>query len=343
MRVLVQKLGRTLQGTYPALLRLGCDYDNHRRQVLGMLLKCKRSTTSSAVRVDPGKIQGFTVPVTVSNITNEYDIDTSQEKHVQTENTYSHNIFLNSQKYANTVMQPKTTYAYVVNKEALEILKQDWSSMTSAKIVSAVKKLSYNICHNNDEKIEPFKYMEAFNALNVQKLTNNDLITMMEHLVPFNSYLGKHGFYNNLCVRIDEECLKRFSKLPKEKILYLCDIIYQMTPKTSCRRYSKYIWYSIRNLGNKPHKLSSHHLVQILFFLSIYRKPPINMYELEFRLEQCMDELSINELAIATLGFFKTSTKIRSKDFLNRIIQRTVEEIDLIDSVSIGNLIKVIR
>lgn len=341
MSVLVQRLGRTLQGAYPVLLRLGCENGNHRRQVLGMLLKCKRSTPS-AVHIDPGKVQGFTVPATVSTGTaNEYDVDVYPER--IKENVYGHNLFLSSHKYANTVMRPKTAYAYVVNKEALEILNQDWNAMTSAMMVSAVKKLSYNICHSNDEKIEPFRYMEAFNTLNVKKLTDNDLITIMEHLVPFSSHMEKCGFYNNLCVRIDEECLKRFLKLPKEKILYLCDIIYQMTPKISRRCYSQYIWYSVRNLGNKPYKLKSQYLVQILFFLSIYRKPPINMYELEFRLEQCMDELSINELAIAALGFFKTSTKIKSQAFLNRIIQRIIDEIDLVDSMSIANLMKLIR
>lgn len=342
MSVFVQRLVR-LRAAYPVLLRLGCDNNNHSRLVLSVIPKRGRSTPSAAW-IDSQKAQGFTTPAAVTANKNDDDDDVGPEK--IPENTYAHTLFLNSLKYANTVMQPKTTYSHVTNSEALEILEKDWSSMTNVETVSAVKKLSYNICRNN-EKIEPLQYTKAFDTLKVQNLTNDDLITIMQHLVPFSSHMKNCNFYNNLCGRIDRECMMRFSRLPTEKMLYLCDIMYQITSKhihgVPSQFYSQYVWYSIRYLGNRPKKLKPEHLVQILFFLNIYRKPPINMYELEFHLEQCMDELSINELAIVALGFFKTSTKIRNKDFLSRIIQRTIAEIDMVDTVSIAGLIKLIR
>jgi len=329
MSVLMRKLCR-LRSAYPVLLRLGSDNGNHLYRVLGAQSK---HSTPSAAWIDPGKVQGIP-PV-------NFNIDDSPER--IPENTYAHNLFLSSMKYANTVMRPSTTHAHVTNREALEILKQDWNSMTGAETVSNIKKLSYNIYHNDNEKLEPLTYSKTFNTLNMQKLTDDELMTMMRHLVPFSNHLETHTFYKNLCVRIDRECMIRFLRLPAEKMLYLCDIIYQMTPKIYNQYYSQYIWYSIRNLGKKPHKLSPQQLIQILFFLNIYRKPPINMYELEYRLEQCMDELSINEIAIAALGFFKTSTKIRNEDFLNHIIQRTIAEIDMVHTVSIGGIVKLVR
>ncbi|XP_011880292.1 PREDICTED: FAST kinase domain-containing protein 5 isoform X2 [Vollenhovia emeryi] len=335
MSVLVRGLGR-LRGAYPALARLGSDSGN---RVVGALPQRRRSAPS-AVRVEPGKAQeGLAVPVRPAD---EDSADDSPKGKIA-ENTYAHNLFLNSLKYANIVMRPKTTHAYVLNDEALEILNRDWSSMTSAETTSAVKRLSYNLCNNNS-RFEPLKYTKTFNGLNVQELTDDDLMTTMQHLAPFSSHLGAYDFYTDLCSQIDRECMTRFLRLPTEKMLYLCDVIYQMLPRKSINQYySHYIWYSIRHLGNKPQKLSPQQLVQILFFLNLHRKPPINMYEFEFRLEQCFEDLSINEVAVASLGFFKTRTKIRSNVFLSRIIRRTINEIDLLDSVSIAALIKIIR
>lgn len=334
MSVLVQRLGR-LRGAYPALLRLNCD--NHSHRVISALTKC---STPSATWINPGKtrVQRFTVTAVV--------VDSTVKDYVGpekiSENLHAHNLFLNSPKYNNTVMRPSIACAYVTNDEALKILDQDWSSMTSAETVSAVKKLSYNV-RNSNERLEPLTYSKAFNSLNIQNLTNDDLIIVMQHLVPFNSHIQNYH-YNNFFVQINKECVKRFLELRNiNMILYICDIIYQMTSLNAQKDRFEYIWYSVRNLGNKPNKLNPQQLVQLLFFLNICRRPPINMYELEYHLEKCMDELSINELGIAALGFFKTSTKIKSTDFMLRILRRTINEIDVADTVTIASLIKLIR
>ncbi|KAL0102099.1 hypothetical protein PUN28_018564 [Cardiocondyla obscurior] len=341
MSVLVRRLGR-LRGAYSTLLKLNCDSDNYRHGLLGKLIKRNRSTTS-ATEINGPKIEEFAVPaITTTGTANEDDVYDGPKK--IPENTYAHTLFLNSLKYTNTVMQPNITYAYVQNKEALQILDRDWSTMTSAETTSAVKKLSYNLYHNGNERIDPFKYIKVFNELNTKNLTNDDLMTIMRHLIPFNKNINysKHVSYTDLCTRINRECIIRFSQLPKQKMLYLCDITYQMTPKTH-QYSSEFIWHSIRNIGNKPQKLNPQELVQVLFFLNICRRPPINMYELEYRLEQCIDDLSINEVAIAALGFFKTSTKIKSIDLVKNIIQRTINEIDVVDTVSIAAIVKLVR
>ncbi|KAG5317022.1 FAKD5 protein, partial [Acromyrmex heyeri] len=336
MSVLMQRLGR-LRSVYSVLLK-GSDNGNFVHWVHGVLPKHKYSIPS-VVCIDSGKT--LEVHASTPLIDENKNENNNGPKSVQ-ENVYAHNLFLNSWKYEKIVMRPSTTYAHVTNKEALEILEQDWSLMTNAETVSAVKKLSYNFFHNNEEKIESLQYMKAFSKLKMKKLTNDELMTIMRHLVIFNDHMRQCKFYSNLCTLIDKECMKRFLKLPIEQALYLCDIIYQMTCKFN-RYFSQYMWYSIRNIGNKPHKLSPQQLVQILFFLNICRKPPISMYELEYHLEQCKDELSINELGIAALGFFKTSTKIKNADFLNYIIQRSAAEINEVHSVSIASIIKLVR
>lgn len=263
----------------------------------------------------------------------------SQEK--MRENDYARKLFLNSTHYKNTVMQQNTTYAHITNEEALEILEQKCNLITQDQILMIVKKLSYNILYSK-ESIDPAKYENIFNMLlsNYQKLSNDDLLTLIKHLVPLRELLQKFRFYQTLCDYLDKECIQRFSNLPINETLLLCDTMYlaMYTPWKN-----QYIWYSMKKIGAKPHRLSPHELVQVLFFLNICRKPPINMYEFEYCLEQYMDDLSINELGVASLGFFKTGTPFRSGEFLHRIIKKIIAEVDVVDSVSIGALLKQMR
>ncbi|EFN63850.1 FAST kinase domain-containing protein 5 [Camponotus floridanus] len=343
MSVLTQRLNR-LRCTYSVLLRL---YDKG-SYVQQMIASSERgfsnhlTCTSYIYHVarKPHQRREFAVLSTDQQVDRQRTPNGSEKPKSQkkTENEYAHSFFLNSVNYSMTVMKPIRTYSHVTNEEALGLLKQNWSLMTSEEILSAIKKLSYNICCNKDDCISPIKYINAFNTLDIEKLNDNDLMAIMRYLVPFQSFLN-HGFYNSFCERLDKECVKRFVQLNINEMLLLCDVMYQIM------RYKKseYIWYCMRKLGNKPQKLTSKQLVQVLFFLNLCRKTPINMYELEYQLERCINELSINELAIAALGFFKTGTRIRNIIFLEEIMKKTIAELDAIDSVSIGGITKLIR
>lgn len=256
------------------------------------------------------------------------------------ENEFARNFFLSSLKYASSVTRPSTAYAHITNKEALRLLVQDWASMTNGQTVSAVKRLSYNVRYS-DEIVESYEYKDAMETLRArcEQLSDDELTTIVRHLTSLRQRLAECTFYYDLCERLDRECVKRFTQLPINDMLALCDALYELTRKHD----SQYIWYAIRKLGNKSGKLTPQQLVQVLFFLNVCRKPPINMYELEYRLEQCLDDLSINELGVATLGFFKTGTPIRSAGLLGRIMRKTIADIERVDSVSVGGIAKLIR
>lgn len=347
MSVLAQRLVR-LRCTYSVLLRLG-DRGNHVQRMIGTRvsergLGNRLTRTSPVHHVARNPHREFAVlsadrqqvdaddPRRIAD-----DRDGSTTSGTWRENEYARNLFLNSINYSTTVMKPITTHAYVTNEEALSLLERDWCLMTSGEILSAVKKLSYNIRSDKNERIDPLEYTNAF-KLPLEKLSDNDLMIMMRHLVPFRNFLN-HSFYQSFCERVDRECVKRFLQLSTNQMLLLCDVIYQMLRSNK----SQYMWYCVRNLGNKPNKLAPKQLVQILFFLNVCRKPPINMYELEYHLERCINELSINELGIAALGFFKTRTRIRNLIFLDKIMRKTIAEVDAVDSVSIGAILKLIR
>lgn len=346
MRVFAQRLC-CLRRTYSVLSRrLGDKCD--RPQRLSTLSKRKSGTVAQFTHINAPwrpscSARSCTVPATHRDADLECggnQTATSNFSERIKESDYARNLFLSSSKYAASVMSPNTVHAHVTKEQALKLLEQDWTSLSNDELLSAVKRLSYNIQYS-DEVINSFKYKNAIEELSsrFQKLTDDKLIVMMKHLVPFREKFQGLRFYHDLCRQLDKECLTRFMLLPINDMLLLCDTLYEINHKPA----PEYIWYVIRKLGNKPRKLSPHQLVQVLFFLNVCRKPPINMYELEYYLEQCLDELSINELGVAALGFFKTGSMIRSADLLNRIMHKIINEIEYADSVSIGAIVKLIR
>ncbi|XP_012223331.1 FAST kinase domain-containing protein 5, mitochondrial [Linepithema humile] len=345
MSVFAQKFS-SLRCTYSMLLRL-CD-KRKCPQWVGTL-KERRFSALTWSRVHYAicnwdnlrRSHQFPLPATDQKIVDKFGSTINFTSDQLKENDYAHNLFLSSLNYKDTVMQPSMTYAHVTNEEALRILEKDWSApfTKNEEILSVIKKLSYNIS-SSKESIDRFKYKDVFNALSTQyeKLSDKDLIILMRYIIPFQKHLKDCNFYQNFCEQVDRECTARFLQLNIQETLLLCDILYQMK-----KIHSIYIWHSIKKLGNRPSKLKPHQLVQILFFLNVCRKPPINMYELEYRLEQCIDDLSINELGIAALGFFKTGTQIKSANFVTRIIKKTITEMEAVSTVSIGALLKIIR
>lgn len=318
MNVLAQRLNR-LRCTYSTLLRLSKQRD-HPHRLAAFSGSCKVS-----------------IAVPTKEI---IDLEDRLDSEVLKENDYARNIFLNSYRYRKCIAPQNTSYAHVSNEKATELLNEDWSQKSNVELLSAVKKLNYNIYYSQ-ERIEPDLYASAFHTLHdrLEQFKDDDLMILIRHLVPFREHLVWRGFYQRFCKQLNLECVKRFMRLPIDNTFALCDMLYEMTHF----RQSEYIWYAIRKFGNKPNKLQPHHLVQVLFFLNVCRKPPVNMYELEYRLEQCFDELSIHELGIAALGFFKTGTRIRSTELLRSIMTKTTANMDLMDNVSIGAIVKLIR
>ncbi|KAL1116213.1 hypothetical protein AAG570_005708 [Ranatra chinensis] len=67
------------------------------------------------------------------------------------------------------------------------------------------------------------------------------------------------------------------------------------------------------------------------------------MYELEARLEDSLDLLSVEEIGVATLGFFKTQTVIHGASLQEALIRRIIKEVDTIPEQALVSIIKALR
>lgn len=317
MSIFAQRLNR-LPCTYSTLLRLWKKRDYPQRLIA---------------------LPGYKFSTFVSSNVIEDNHNEVNPLEVLQENVYARNYFLNSYKYKNSVMQVNNAHAQVTNEKALELLNQDWNQETDSKLLSAIKKLSFNIRYS-DKKIQSHLYENMFVTLcdRHRTMSDNDLMMLIRQLVSFRQLQNQH-FHGQFCSQLHIECTKRFMNLPINNMLLLCDMLNEMSQK----RNNEYIWQAMRKIGNKPKRLEPHHLIQVMFFLNVCRKPPINMYEMEYFFQQYLDDLSITEISIAALGFFKTGSRIRNNDLLRRIMIKAMDNIDAMDNVSIGAIIKLIR
>lgn len=67
----------------------------------------------------------------------------------------------------------------------------------------------------------------------------------------------------------------------------------------------------------------------------------VPFYNLEYQLETCIEDLSIEEIGVAVMGFFKTQNVIHSEKVMNHIINKTINEIKSVPEITLACILKV--
>ena len=63
-------------------------------------------------------------------------------------------------------------------------------------------------------------------------------------------------------------------------------------------------------------------LVEMMFYQSIIRQKDVPMYNIEARFAQILDELTIDEIGIVCLAFFKREAKLLDNVCINNIYMK---------------------
>lgn len=118
--------------------------------------------------------------------------------------------------------------------------------------------------------------------------------------------------YANALKYIDEKCALSVERWPLDLSLYILDAWFIILgPKA----FKKYYYSVITSMwSRKMKKCSKYNLILILYFIGMSKTPPPFLMELlEHKIENFALDLTDEELAIACLSFFKTSTRVKSK------------------------------
>ncbi|XP_047989383.1 uncharacterized protein LOC125228756 [Leguminivora glycinivorella] len=255
------------------------------------------------------------------------------------ENLYAYSIMENNGYVAKlkseveTVPVPKDKFNHVV--------QQDWYKKSPQDLFALLPTLGkycmeHNLCISN-------KIFDGFidNLTdNIKHATDEELKGLFHSLAnwPETESIRTRN-YIEVWAALDDECLKRHRDWSVDQMLSFLSLFYLL----NVTRASDYCTKSLQRITNKVQQLTPQQLVQTMFYISANRKSPHDMHNLEVHLENNFAEFSLDELAIMSMGFFKSKTPIRNMALIEKIIDKIVEQSSNVHEVSLAALLKVIR
>ncbi|XP_068158918.1 FAST kinase domain-containing protein 5, mitochondrial [Drosophila tropicalis] len=145
--------------------------------------------------------------------------------------------------------------------------------------------------------------------------------------------------YMELWNTLDIECCRRIERWPTNQLLLVSDAWYQL----GLARIGEYVWQALRKLGRKVRKLPPEQLVQSMFLCNLLRRPVFEMFDFEMNLARCVNDMTLQELGVMAMGFFKTQTPIRNPELLAQLYTRLEAELDTVEDITLVAMLKVLR
>lgn len=257
---------------------------------------------------------------------------------VDNENRYAHQILQANDKYH--VVRRQLDIENPSNDPTLDFSKSpDWNALSHQDILQHMNRIA-KFCRDNsicisDQRFDEF--VDHFTNICFE-LDDTNLIEALRILahIPEADGLNTRNFVELWSV-LDDACVDRIMSWDTDTILLVCDHWYLL----NLGKVNKFNWQAIKKLGRKLRKLDTHHLVQSMFYCNLLRSPVVEMIDFEMGLAQRVDEMSLDELAVMSMGFFKTQTSLKGGDLIGEIYRRLIKDIDTVQDISFVNIIKV--
>ncbi|XP_063823431.1 uncharacterized protein LOC135073251 [Ostrinia nubilalis] len=267
---------------------------------------------------------------------------TQRKMFMETENQYAYSLMEKKGYALISLSNPKLSNYCEVDKEHFDkIMNENWSKQSPSLLFEAFLKLAI-FSYDNNLNISN-KIFDSF----IDSLTDNIGLATDEELKLLFHYLLKWPETESIRTRnyievwaaLDDECLNRLNRWSFDQMLGFVSMFYML----NVTKYSDYCLKCIQKLAYKAKHLTPNQLVETLFFVGIMRKSPNDMHALEIHLDKLFESFSIDELAIMSMGFFKSKTPIRSNDLVSKIGDKVIEQSKDVHEVSLAALLKIIR
>ncbi|CAH1390571.1 unnamed protein product [Nezara viridula] len=253
------------------------------------------------------------------------------------ENTFSHSVLENIPAYNLMISNPAKGPTFV-SQENVQISIDYFKNSDPLKIpIQELLSLFETMCHLKNHDFAVFDALQKkFHEMDDEQLAL--VLRNLQHSTVFQTH--KRNELVSFWKEIDKICLKRCKSWPIEKLFYFIDLWYCL----GLTKRSDFVFiYSMKYLS-KPHRLSSQQVVQLLFYMNVLRHPKnVSIYNLEYQLERYIEDLSITEIGVAVMGFFKTQNTIHSEKIMNHIIDQTINEIKSVPEITLACILKALR
>ncbi|ALC48813.1 CG2124 [Drosophila busckii] len=222
-----------------------------------------------------------------------------------------------------------------------DVLQPPPSKVEPAELQRALKQLTQYCAQTNtqlsDERFTNFirVYCEQLHRFSDEQLL--DALRCLQELPTPES--TKTPNYMELWNTLDIECCRRVEQWKQTQLLLVCDAWYQL----GLARIGEYVWLALRKLGRKLRKLPPEQLVQCMFLCNLLRRQVFEMFDFELNLQKCSQQLTLQELGVMAMGFFKTQTPIRNPELVEQLYQRLGAQLDSVEDITLVALLKVLR
>lgn len=140
-----------------------------------------------------------------------------------------------------------------------------------------------------------------------------------------------------LWTRLDAVCCENTKDWKIDQLLAICDLWYNL----NLSKTGRFTFGALRKISRKFKKLSNKEFIQSLFYINLCRRTMENMFDLELKFQDCLDELTINEAGIVCVGFFKTESKFHLPLLVEKLYRKLGDNIETVEDITLVNILKV--
>lgn len=268
------------------------------------------------------------------------------KKFIDYENTHAHNIMECSPKtyqlfmpVTNEIYNISLTDAILSKYGAVEESVIKAVSQNPDKVIKDFKTIVHYCKETNtlfsDER---FTYFTKHFCSNISELSDEQLLDSLKlcNLLPIEESVRAPNFievWNSL----DLECCCRMNRWTTDQLLFISDAWYNLRLARICDFVSEALY----KLGRKVVKMTPSQLVQTMFMCNVVRRSTFSTIDFETNLTKSAKEMTIDELGVISMGFFKTQTPIHNAEFLDYLYRRVTEELNTVNDITFVAILKV--
>lgn len=256
------------------------------------------------------------------------------------ENNYAYSV-MESKGYSIPISLKKVESTTLTKDQFDMLIKKDWSKASPKESFEGFSMLA-EYCAENNIQISNRMFDDFIDCLTdyIKLASDKELESVFFSLAkwPEPESIRTRNFIE-VWAALDDECLNRLQKWTFDQQFYFISLFFML----KAIKVSDFTNKCILKFASKAKQLTPGQLVQTYFYIGVQRKQPFDMHNLELHLENIFSEFSIDDLAIMSMGFFKSKTPIRSVVLVEKIADKIIECSKDIHEMSLAALFKIIR
>ncbi|KAI9557479.1 hypothetical protein GHT06_017307 [Daphnia sinensis] len=222
-------------------------------------------------------------------------------------------------------------------------------TLQDGSLLPNMKQFSKNSSHYEDfigwtDKPNFEMKSEKFTSLTSDVLENLHLLSE-EHLIKIISQLclnrEKSKQVECLVAELDQKCCEQSKKWDKSIYIAAAWSFFQLKSHNALKLQKK----MVMDLAGVVKQMSSQELVMYLVILKQFRRFPgnINKADIEIRLNEVLDDISIEDLGLACLAFFECNEAVKNTELVGRLVERLLTDAKSADEKTVGSMLKLFR